>query len=218
VIADELELVAWLQVNSDFFERHAEILGQVRLRSPHGSRAISLHQRQIELVREKHRALEQKLSDLFHYAEENDAIQRLLLDWTVLVLKNRHAQAQLVPMLEGFQTVFGLEAAVFLFWGATLNGESSPIEVSADAQAGISKFKHPQLLPVTDQPFAVYVPEMRSMAVVPLRLDQQCVGALILGSADAEHFLVGMDTMYLKHIAALIEAMLEPIVVTDAQQ
>ena len=43
-----------------FFERHAELLAAVQLTSPHGQRAVSLQERQMEMLREKIKGLEQQ--------------------------------------------------------------------------------------------------------------------------------------------------------------
>ena len=41
-----------------FFERHAELLASVQLTSPHGQRAVSLQERQMEMLRERIKGLE----------------------------------------------------------------------------------------------------------------------------------------------------------------
>jgi uncharacterized protein YigA (DUF484 family) len=45
-----------LALNPGFFERHAELLGGVQLASPHGMRAVSLQERQMQMLRERIRA------------------------------------------------------------------------------------------------------------------------------------------------------------------
>ena len=42
----EDDIADYLANTPDFFERHAELLAQVQLTSPHGNRAVSLQERQ----------------------------------------------------------------------------------------------------------------------------------------------------------------------------
>ncbi|RKW37320.1 MAG: DUF484 family protein, partial [Lautropia sp.] len=44
---DAAQVAAWLQQNPEFFETHRDLLSQIRLRHPHGGRAISLIERQV---------------------------------------------------------------------------------------------------------------------------------------------------------------------------
>jgi len=49
----EAEIARFLIDTPGFFERHAEALATVRLTSPHGMRAVSLQERQMEMLRDK---------------------------------------------------------------------------------------------------------------------------------------------------------------------
>ena len=49
----EDDIAEFLLRTPGFFERHAEVLAGVQLTSPHGQRAVSLHERQAEMLREK---------------------------------------------------------------------------------------------------------------------------------------------------------------------
>ena len=58
----ESDIANYLANTPGFFERHAELLGSVQLRSPHGQRAVSLQERQMEMLRDKIKGLEQQAS------------------------------------------------------------------------------------------------------------------------------------------------------------
>ncbi|WP_333845445.1 DUF484 family protein, partial [Limnohabitans sp.] len=60
----EDDIANFLVNTPDFFERHAELLSAVKLNSPHSHRAISLQERQAEMMREKIRALELRMMDM----------------------------------------------------------------------------------------------------------------------------------------------------------
>jgi uncharacterized protein YigA (DUF484 family) len=52
-ISTEADIAQYLLQTPEFFERHAELLAQVRLHNPHGDRAVSLQERQLEQLRER---------------------------------------------------------------------------------------------------------------------------------------------------------------------
>lgn len=56
--------------------------------------------------------------------------------------------------------------------------------------------------------FGEAAPHIRSLALMPLRVEGECVGLLALGSAEAERFYAGMGTLYLGRIADLAAAAL----------
>ncbi len=59
----EDDIANYLANTPDFFERHAQLLAAVQLTSPHGSRAVSLQERQAEMLRDKIKALEQRINN-----------------------------------------------------------------------------------------------------------------------------------------------------------
>ena len=53
----EADIAHYLANNPAFFERHAELLASITLTSPHGQRAVSLQERQMEMLRERIKGL-----------------------------------------------------------------------------------------------------------------------------------------------------------------
>ena len=51
--AREDDIADYLARTPSFFERHAELLARVQITSPHGKRAVSLQERQLEILRER---------------------------------------------------------------------------------------------------------------------------------------------------------------------
>ena len=66
-----------------FFERHAELLATVQLTSPHGQRAVSLQERQMEMLRERIKGLEHKIIEMIRNGQDNVAIADRLHQWTL---------------------------------------------------------------------------------------------------------------------------------------
>jgi uncharacterized protein YigA (DUF484 family) len=78
--------------HAGFFERHAELLASVQLTSPHGQRAVSLQERQMEMLRERIKGLERKIIEMIRHGQDNVAIADRLHRWTralMLVARRR---------------------------------------------------------------------------------------------------------------------------------
>ena len=60
----EADIADFLAASPGFFERHAELLGSIQLTSPHGQRAVSLQERQMEMLRDKIKGLEHKFIEM----------------------------------------------------------------------------------------------------------------------------------------------------------
>ena len=91
---EEESIAAYLQHHPEFFERHQPLLARLRLPHVRGGSTISLVERQIEVLREKHSALEGKLADFVQVARGNDAIAEKLHRFTRRLLGARsHAEA-----------------------------------------------------------------------------------------------------------------------------
>ena len=73
----EDDIANYLANSPDFFERHAQLLAAVQLTSPHGNRAVSLQERQAEMLREKIKALEHRVMDMVRHGTENVVTARL---------------------------------------------------------------------------------------------------------------------------------------------
>ena len=78
----ETDIANYLANTPGFFERHAELLGSVQLTSPHGHRAVSLQERQMEMLRDKIRGLEGKIIEMIRYGQDNVGIADRLHRWT----------------------------------------------------------------------------------------------------------------------------------------
>ena len=88
------EVADYLLDNPDFFAEHAELLGTIRLSNPHGKSAVSLQERQMEMLRDKNKQLERRLAELLRYGHENDSISTKFSRWTVRVISQRDPRVE----------------------------------------------------------------------------------------------------------------------------
>ena len=70
----EADIADYLANTPGFFERHAELLSSVQLLSPHGQRAVSLQERQMEMLRDRIKGLEHRIVEMIRHGQENIAI------------------------------------------------------------------------------------------------------------------------------------------------
>src|SRR5947209_4295090 len=99
----EDDIANYLANTPDFFERHASLLAAVQLTSPHGNRAVSLQERQAEMLREKIKALEHRIMDMVRHGNENMIISDRLQRWArhlFLVNSGRALPATLVAEIK----------------------------------------------------------------------------------------------------------------------
>ena len=82
----EDEIANYLVHTPAFFERNANLLSSIQLTSPHGQRAVSLQERQMEMLRDKIRGLEKRIMEMIRHSQDNEAIADRLQRWVRTVL------------------------------------------------------------------------------------------------------------------------------------
>lgn len=80
-LLDSAAVADFLIDNPQFFAQHAALLGKVKLSSPLTGKTVSLQERQMEVMRDKYKALELQLSDLARQAQRNEAIANKFHGW-----------------------------------------------------------------------------------------------------------------------------------------
>ncbi len=87
----EDDIANYLANTPGFFERHAELLGAVQLGNPHGGRAVSLQERQMDMLRDKLKGMEMAIIEMIRHGQENMAIADKLHRWTRALMLTTHA-------------------------------------------------------------------------------------------------------------------------------
>lgn len=113
---NEREVADYLLANPQFFEQHAELLASVKLMSPHGNRAVSLQERQMDMLRDKNKQIERRLAELLRYGHENDSIAARFTRWTSRVLAERDPHALPATVTRGLLEIFEVPQASLRLW------------------------------------------------------------------------------------------------------
>src|SRR5437764_221381 len=106
VETEEEAIATYLQHNPDFFERHHAVLARLRLPHARGGSTISLVERQIEVLREKHSAVEAKLAEFVRVARANDALADKLHRFTRQLLRAGSPEAVIATMESSLRVDF----------------------------------------------------------------------------------------------------------------
>ncbi len=211
----EDDIAQFLVNTPGFFERHAEVLASVQLTSPHGQRAVSLQERQAEMLREKIRHLELKAAEMIRHGQENVVIADHLHRWTRGLFMVRQPDELPQAVVEGLRDEFNLPQVALRLWDLHPDWADAPFcqGVSADAKAFAQSLAQPYCGANPGLEAANWLPEPQaaaSLALLPLRpaAEEPVFGLLVLASDDPRRFHAQMGTDFLQRIAELAAAAL----------
>lgn len=211
----EDDIAQFLVNTPDFFERHAELLATVQLTSPHAGRAVSLLERQVEILRERLRNLELRAAEMIRHGQENTGLLDRLHGWTRDLLAVADADALPAAVTEGLQAAFGVPQVALRLWGVEACWADAPFALGAsdDARAFATSLQQPYCGANPGIEAAGWLPEpasAASLALLPLRraADAPAFGLLVLASDDARRFHADAGTEFLSRIGDLAAAAL----------
>ena len=220
---DSSTVAQYLTDHPHFFEEQAGLLGAIKLSSPLTGRAVSLQERQMEVMRDKYKTLELRMADLSRLAQENEAIANKFHGWTQALLQAESAAALPQTVIDGLQTGFGVPYVTLRLWQVAPAHADAWFtrDVSDDARIFANSLLAPycgnnhdfeavRWLGATDA--------IASTAILPLRAAKRdgaaagaAFGLLILGSPDPARFTASMGTDFLIHIGQTASAALQAL-------
>ena len=112
----EDDIAHFLASTPGFFERYAGLLASVQLGSPHSGRAISLQERQVELLRRKIHDLELRLASMLRLGRDNVGIADKLLALLQVLLRARSEQDLPGLLLSELKLRFQLPQVALRLW------------------------------------------------------------------------------------------------------
>ena len=214
----EADIAQFLVHTPDFFERNADLLAGVQLTSPHGGRAVSLQERQAEMLREKIKVLELRLMEMMRHGNENMLIGDKLQRWSrQLFLVARPVDLPAVLVSE-IKSQFSVPQAALKLWDVAEVYANEPFAqgASEDIRSLASSLTVPycgvnagfDAVKWLDDPDNV-----ASLSLIPLRngATSPAFGMLVLASPDSQRYQAGMATDFLERIAELASASLSRV-------
>ena len=209
----ETDIANYLANTPGFFERHAELLSSIQLTSPHGPRAVSLQERQMDLLRDRLKGFEHKIMEMIRHGQENAAIADRLHRYTRSLLITTDATELPDVLVRELMHQFLIPQAGIRVWGAAAEHAALPFarEVSADARSFASSLSLPYCGANAGFEAATWLEDpstIASLALIPLRhgSSTDAFGLLVLGSPDPTRFAADMGTDFLMRIGEISSA------------
>ena len=214
----EDDIANYLANSPDFFERHAELLAAVHLTSPHNKRAVSLQERQAEMLRDKIKLLEHRLMDMIRHGNENALLSERLLRWAASLFSTVDAAAVPGEMAAHIREQFSVPQVAIKVWGgAPAHGGAAYAQgVTEDAKVFANSLTEPFCGANTGFEAVTWLAEpaaAASIALLPLRnpatgTSGAAIGMLVFSSPDPQRFRSGMGTDFLQRVAEVAGAAL----------
>ncbi len=223
----ETDIANYLANTPGFFERHAELLGSVQLTSPHGQRAVSLQERQMEMLRDKIRGLEGRIIEMIRHGQDNVGIADKLHRWARAMMLNADPAELPALLVRELMHQFMIPQAGIRLWDAAAGFAALPFAqpVSDDVKVFATSLSAPycglnsgfEASKWLDDPAAAM-----SMGLIPLRGEagagassgpgDRAYGMLVLASPDPTRYSADMGTEFLARIGELASAALSRLV------
>jgi len=212
----EEAIAEYLESHPDFFERHGAVLEKLRLPHVRGGAAVSLVERQVDVLRERHKALDQRLRELVEVARANEQLGEKVHRLARRLI-GAHDRAAVVSIVEStLREDFNARNSVLILFASPSAKDTtggSFLRVLERTSPDVKMFEpllesgKPRCGQVRDTQrdylFGKENVGIGSVALLPLGASGS-VGLLAIGSADAEHFHPGMNTELLVRIGELI--------------
>ena len=217
----EDDIANYLANTPDFFERHAELLAAVQLNSPHSNRAVSLQERQAQMLREKIKMLEHRLMDMMRNGHDNMLLTDKLLQWACSLFLATDPLALPGEMATEIQDQFAVPQVGIKVWDVAPQFAQADFAqgVSDDAKLFASSLTEPFCGVNTGFEVVSWLADPQAaaaLAILPLRSGPlgstaPAFGLLVLASPDAQRFNSTMGTDLLARIAELASAALSKL-------
>lgn len=219
---NEEQVREYLKNNSDFLQRHPDMLDFLHVSHASGS-AVSLVEKQVSVLRERNTEMRHRLNALTANARDNDKLYEHTRKLVLKLLDARDLDQLCRSFLQGMREDFEVEYASIILYGdpddSTDNTRYETPEKLKLEIGSLLKGRKPLcgalrgeemafLFPPAAGTPATGAPEAGSAAVMPLGTTDKR-GAIAVGSADANRYHAGMGTLFLLHIGEIIVRLLD---------
>ena len=192
--------------NPQFFNEYAELLAEVQLSSPLLGKTVSLQERQIELLREKNKGLDQRIAELVRIARDNDVLMHRMQVWSRALLQANSEIERVNTLVDELKGIFSVPFVTVRLWHL-----AEPYKeewFAKDVSDAIMIFSQGLQVPYCgkNNDFEASrwfgeAAQIESVVLAPLRTGVRTFGLLVLGSPVETRFRADMATDYLAEIA-----------------
>jgi len=215
---DAEQVAAFLKQHPHFFADRPELLSTIQLNHSSGS-AISLIERQVQVLREQNQDIKTKLLELVDVARDNDRLNERMHQMTLDLLQAGSLTDLLDNLENHLRNEFSADSITLHLPGLD---EARQRETGAanlvvddtlkalfpgpftDDKPQCGRLRQEQL----DFLFQHQAAAIESAAVIPLGT-HAATGLLSIGSREVNRFSTGMGTLFLSHLGALLARLLD---------
>ena len=208
------QVAAWLRDHTDFFQGRQELLEMLRLPDPRGE-AVSLLERQAQILRERNHELRDRLNGLLAVARENDQLFEKTRQLVLTLIEARSAEQLFGQLIHSLQEDFGADTVSLLVYDRDLD-LTGELRSRVRCLAAADLHEALQLLlrngkaicgvlreVELEQLFPHHAEQVKSAAMVPLEW-QGRQGLLAIGSFDPLHFPSSLGPLFIRHIGDVL--------------
>ncbi|NGY05538.1 DUF484 family protein [Solimonas terrae] len=211
---NEREIVAYLKQHPDFLARHPDLLETIELKHRSGS-AVSLIEKQVELLRAKGQRLEDRLERLLEAARDNERRQDNVHRLARTLIRAPSLAGVAAGLTRCMREDFDIDAALIGIGASHYKHHDIDGIVAIDAKGKLAlafeDFFRTRLIecgPIEAARAQLLFPKadgIRSAAIVPLEKEKS-LGFVALGSRDPERFAPRQGKLFLELTADLVAA------------
>jgi len=212
---DEGAVAAFLKANPEFLARHPELLEKLELRHSSGG-AVSLIERQVEILRGKSTMLESRLSQLLDAARENESRAANVHRLARSLIRAPTLAATVTALRKCLREDFNVDDTwIGVSAGALKRHDIEGLHVidpNGPVARAFENFFRTRLLecgPLDEQKARLLFPHLKavptSAAIVPLEKEKD-LGMLVLASTDPQRFQPRQGRLFLDMTADLVSA------------
>lgn len=208
-------VAAYLRANPDFLLRFPELLETLELQHASGS-AVSLIERQVEILRGRSQRLEDRLGTLLEAARDNERRASSVHRLARVLIRAPTLASAILGLQTSMREDFGIDEVFVGIVGPLLKHTNIDglvrIEMDGPIARSFDNFFRTKLIecgPLTEAQARLLFPKAaalpRSAAVIPLEKEKN-LGMLVLGSADPDRFQPRQGRLFLEMTAELVAA------------
>ena len=215
----EKDVIEYLHKHPRFFEGNLNLLSEMSLPHPSGN-AISLIERQVNVLRDNNHKLEQKLNNLIQIARENDRLNARIQKMVLALMEAQGLDESIYALQTTLHEEFNADSIALRIFRKPNDPEGldTKMFISRDNEIEelFSSFFN-QNKPLcgaldarqADLLFEDNAEAIISSALVPIVKDN-CFGILAIGSYDINRFHSAMGTVFLTYIGEMVGRSLDP--------
>lgn len=195
---DPQDVEAFLRAHPNFLQDRPGLLAVLNL--PHGGEgAVSLVERQVSVLRERNIASRQKLNALSEIGQENDRLLEATRKSILALLGAADRDALGRIWMEQLRDTFQAEAGNLVWMDSDSEAASvaQKLILQGDSFSGVLR---PEEMAVLFRTEAVE----GSAALSPIRVAEDIIGVLAVGSHDSQRYQPEDGTLFLDYLAEVI--------------